>query len=110
MYTYVSNTKGVMIERGKQGTLEQVVEQGQLRLDDGLSIVLFPQGTRRIPTPEVPPLDFKRGFAVLAAKVILTLIYNSCQSYLCAYGDNAYLCLYNIHHEINKHHNIHHIN
>lgn len=58
-----------MIQRGKKGTMEQVIEQGQERLDDGLSIVLFPQGTRRIPTPDVPPLDFKRGFAVLAAKV-----------------------------------------
>eukprot|EP00615_Pteridomonas_danica_P013191 CAMPEP_0114354760 /NCGR_PEP_ID=MMETSP0101-20121206/19724_1 /TAXON_ID=38822 ORGANISM="Pteridomonas danica, Strain PT" /NCGR_SAMPLE_ID=MMETSP0101 /ASSEMBLY_ACC=CAM_ASM_000211 /LENGTH=147 /DNA_ID=CAMNT_0001496395 /DNA_START=591 /DNA_END=1034 /DNA_ORIENTATION=- len=59
---------GVMIERGKKGTLEQMVEQGTERLQSGLSIVLFPQGTRRVPTPTVPPLDFKRGFAILAAK------------------------------------------
>jgi len=51
--------------------VEQIIEQGQQRLDDGLSVVVFPEGTRVDPRKKV---KFRIGGAILAentrAKVI----------------------------------------
>lgn len=62
----LSTIQPIAIDRkaGKKA-MKQLVEQGKQRLDDGISIVIFPEGTR------VPPGEHKRykmGGAVLAAE------------------------------------------
>lgn len=73
---------GVMIRRGKKGTMAQLVDQSTERLASGINVGLFPQGTRSVPGPNQPPLPFKKGFAVMAAKtkarvVPMTFLYAS---------------------------------
>ena len=58
-----------MIKRGKKGTMQQCLEQSADRLKRGICVGLFPQGTRAVPSATQPPLEFKKGFVVMAAKV-----------------------------------------
>jgi 1-acyl-sn-glycerol-3-phosphate acyltransferase len=72
---------GIMISR-KKGSMQQLIEQGTERLHNGINVGLFPQGTRRVPTPTAPPREIKRGFAVLAQKtgrpvVPMTFLYDT---------------------------------
>jgi len=60
---------GIMIRRGKKGTMQQLVEKGNQRLNNGINVGLFPQGTRGVPSEKKAPLDFKLGFVIMAAKV-----------------------------------------
>ena len=60
---------GIMIKRGKKGTMQQCLEQSGDRLNNGICVGLFPQGTRSVPSATQPALEFKKGFAVMAAKV-----------------------------------------
>lgn len=71
---------GIMIKRGKKGTMQQCLEQSADRLSSGICVGLFPQGTRSVPSVEKPALEFKKGFVVMAAKaktriVPLTFLY-----------------------------------
>mmetsp|Transcript_53482 Transcript_53482/g.121942 ORF Transcript_53482/g.121942 Transcript_53482/m.121942 type:complete len:298 (+) Transcript_53482:160-1053(+) len=73
---------GIMIKRGKKGTMQQLLEHSEQRLNDGINVGMFPQGTRLVPKPGVKPLEFKKGFAVMAAKtkkrvVPMTFLYAS---------------------------------
>jgi 1-acyl-sn-glycerol-3-phosphate acyltransferase len=62
----LSLLKPIAIDRGAgQAAMDQVVAQGRARLDEGIWVVVFPEGTR------VPPGQqrrYKRGGAVLAAQ------------------------------------------
>jgi hypothetical protein len=71
---------GIMIKRGKKGTMQQCLEQSADRLGSGICVGLFPQGTRSVPSLGKPALEFKKGFVVMAAKaktriVPLTFLY-----------------------------------
>jgi 1-acyl-sn-glycerol-3-phosphate acyltransferase len=82
---------GIMISR-KKGSMQQLIEQGTERLDNGINVGLFPQGTRRVPTPTTHPKEIKRGFAVLAQKtgrpvVPMTFLYDT--DFLCGNRDTS---------------------
>ncbi len=71
---------GIMISRGK-GSMTTLLTEGAERFANGINVGLFPQGTRRVPTPTTPPKEIKKGFAVLAAKtgkavVPMTFLYD----------------------------------
>lgn len=51
--------------RAGKRAMEQVVTQGRARLEAGLNVVVFPEGTRIAPRA---PVRFKQGGAVLAAQ------------------------------------------
>ena len=58
--------KPIAIDRssGKQA-IQQIIEQGKKRLADGISVVIFPEGTRTAPNK---PGKYKIGGAALAAE------------------------------------------
>jgi 1-acyl-sn-glycerol-3-phosphate acyltransferase len=60
---------GIMIKRGKKGTMTQMLEAGRQRVGNGINIGMFPQGTRGVPSETIPPIEIKKGFAVLAAEL-----------------------------------------
>ena len=64
---------GIMIKRGKKGTMQQCLEQSADRLAMGVNVGLFPQGTRKVPSLDKGFLEFKKGFVVMAAKVSASL-------------------------------------
>lgn len=74
---------GVFIDRSKKGGVMQMLKEvGKARLDSGISIGIFPQGTRRVPLPGRSPLldPFKKGAFVIAdhskARIVpLTILY-----------------------------------
>lgn len=73
---------GIYITRGKKGTLASLVESGTERLKRGISVGIFPQGTRRVGRADKPFQPFKRGAFVLADKtrariVPITFLYPS---------------------------------
>lgn len=73
---------GIFVSRGKHGTLASLVESGTDRLNRGMSVGIFPQGTRRVPRLDKPVYPFKKGAFVLAdktrAKIVpLTFLYPS---------------------------------
>jgi len=51
--------------------LRQMVEEGQLALDQGRSILIFPEGTRQAPGT---PIEFKRGVELLYSKLNAPLL------------------------------------
>jgi 1-acyl-sn-glycerol-3-phosphate acyltransferase len=56
----------IAIDRGAgRDALDQIVRQGRARLEDGIWIVVFPEGTRVAPGQRRP---YKKGGAVLAAE------------------------------------------
>jgi 1-acyl-sn-glycerol-3-phosphate acyltransferase len=58
--------KPIAINRGSgKQAIQQIVTQGKRRLAEGISIVIFPEGTRTVPTK---PGKYKIGGAVLAAE------------------------------------------
>lgn len=72
---------GIFINRAAPGgALASMVDIGKQRLAEGISIGVFPQGTRKVPKSGQPFLEFKKGAFVLAdqsgAKVVpMTFIY-----------------------------------
>ena len=56
----------VFIKRGKKGTMASMLQAGKARLDQGSSIAIFPQGTRKMHRPKMAGLSFKKGAFVLA--------------------------------------------
>lgn len=73
---------GIYVRRGKKGTLASLVESGTERLNRGISVGIFPQGTRRVGRVDKPFQPFKRGAFVLADKtkariVPITFLYPS---------------------------------
>lgn len=80
--TMVGLGGGIYISRGKKGTLASLVDSGTDRLKRGISVGIFPQGTRKIARLDKPFTPFKRGAFVLAdktkAKIVpLTILYPS---------------------------------
>lgn len=72
----------IFVKRGKKGTKAMLLEEGQKCLNDGLSIGIFPQGTRQIPRPNTPLKPFRIGAFSLAvetkAKIVpMTILYPS---------------------------------
>ena len=61
-------TGGIYISRGKKGTMAMMLELGKKRVADGLSIGIFPQGTRSVPAKGVPLKPFKKGAFILAVE------------------------------------------
>jgi len=59
---------GIYISRGKKGTMAMMLELGKERIADGLSIGIFPQGTRSVPAKGVPLKPFKKGGFILAVE------------------------------------------
>ncbi len=56
--------KPIAIDRNnKRQAMAQVVEQGSMRIAEGCSVLIFPEGTRSLPGQ---PLPFRKGGAVLA--------------------------------------------
>lgn len=56
--------KPIAIDRGnRRQAMSQVIEQGQARIAEGSSVLIFPEGTRTDPEH---PLPFRKGGAVLA--------------------------------------------
>lgn len=56
--------KPIAIDRSnRRAAMTQVLEQGKARIDEGNSVLIFPEGTRAMPGQ---PLPFRRGGAVLA--------------------------------------------
>jgi len=51
--------------------LRQMVEEGQLALEQGRSILIFPEGTRQAPDT---PIEFKRGVELLYSKLNAPLL------------------------------------
>lgn len=51
--------------------LRQMVEEGQLALEQGRSILIFPEGTRQAPGT---PIEFKRGVELLYSKLNAPLL------------------------------------
>lgn len=73
---------GIFVKRGKSGGVKSLVEIGQARLREGISVGVFPQGTRKVPAPGKPLLAFRKGGFVLAdaskAKIVpVTILYPS---------------------------------
>ena len=68
----------IAIDRSKRtNALKQIMSQGKERLEDGRSVLIFPEGTRTKPTEEK---EFNKGAAMLAtsAKVpILPVVHNA---------------------------------
>lgn len=64
----------IMVSRGKKGTTSMLLKEGKQRLDSGLSVGIFPQGTRRVPTAEKNMLPFKRGAFLLAVEAQVPII------------------------------------
>ncbi|WP_233402884.1 lysophospholipid acyltransferase family protein [Marinomonas transparens] len=68
----------IAIDRSKRtNALKQIISQGKERLEDGRSVLIFPEGTRIKPTEEK---EFNKGAAMLAtsAKVpILPVVHNA---------------------------------
>ena len=59
------HTRPIAIDREEaRAALAQVKQQGQQRLDDGISVLIFPEGTRIEPDQHV---EYKPGGALLAA-------------------------------------------
>lgn len=57
--------------------LREMIQQSQAALSEGRSVLIFPEGTRRLPTD---PVTFKRGSELLYAKLgvpVLTMALNS---------------------------------
>lgn len=73
---------GIYIRRGKKGALAGLIESGTERLKRGISVGIFPQGTRKVCRLDKPFPPFKRGAFVLADKtrariVPITFLYPS---------------------------------
>ncbi len=73
-------SKPIVIDRKKKATaMKEILRQGKQRLDDGLSVLIFPEGTR------VPPQETKShlpGGAMLAVKSgrqVLPIVHNAGQ-------------------------------
>lgn len=78
--TMLGLSGGIFISRGKKGALKSFIEGGTDRLKRGISIGIFPQGTRKVPQHGKPLKPFKRGAFELAdktkAKIVpLTFLY-----------------------------------
>lgn len=78
LMTYLAG--GIFITRGKKGTLANLIDQAGQRLKVGMSVGIFPQGTRSVPVLGKPTKPFKIGSFVLAVKtkariVPLTFLY-----------------------------------
>lgn len=64
--------RSIAIDRSSgTSAMEQLMEQGQQRLDDGLNVVIFPEGTRK---PWGKPGRFKLGGALLAERCGATVV------------------------------------
>lgn len=62
----LASIPGIAIDRrARRNALEQVLEQGRRRLQEGFSVVIFPEGTRTAPGTTRP---YKLGGAYLAAR------------------------------------------
>jgi 1-acyl-sn-glycerol-3-phosphate acyltransferase len=70
--------RSIAIDRGSgRRAVEQLVEQGRKRLDDGIGVVVFPEGTRTAPGQR---RRYKLGGAVLASETgypVLPVAHNS---------------------------------
>jgi 1-acyl-sn-glycerol-3-phosphate acyltransferase len=58
----------VFVSRGKHGQLAMLVEKGTKALKRGMSVAIFPQGTRKVATAGKPLLPFKIGAFKLAVE------------------------------------------
>lgn len=74
----LSLLKPIAIDRSAgQAAMDQIVTQGRVRLDEGIWIVVFPEGTRVAPGQR---RRYKRGGAVLAAQTgypVIPLAHNA---------------------------------
>lgn len=70
--------KPIAIDRqNKRQAMEQVIELGSQRIQEGNSVLIFPEGTRTLPGKSLP---FRRGGAVLAKQagcVLVPVTHNS---------------------------------
>merc|ERR1719393_1086947 len=85
----ISLMGGIMVSRGKKGTLAMLLEIGVKRLKSNLSIGIFPQGTRTVPVKGKPLKPFKIGGFKLAVEaqvgvVPFTIIYPD--DFMCSDG------------------------
>ncbi|SBS37080.1 1-acyl-sn-glycerol-3-phosphate acyltransferase [Marinomonas spartinae] len=68
----------IAIDRSKRtNALKQIMSQGKERLEDGRSVLIFPEGTRTKPTEEK---EFNKGAAMLATSAnvpILPVVHNA---------------------------------
>ena len=64
----------IMVSRGKKGTTSMLLKEGKQRLDSGLSVGIFPQGTRQVPEAGKNLLPFKRGAFLLAIEAQVPII------------------------------------
>lgn len=68
----------IAIDRAKRtNALKQIMAQGKERLEDGRSVLIFPEGTRTKPTEEK---EFNKGAAMLATSAkapILPVVHNA---------------------------------
>jgi len=68
----------IAIDRNKKGrALTQVLEQGQQKLRDGASVLVFPEGTRVAPGVEKKYSAGGAELAILAGKVILPVAHDA---------------------------------
>mmetsp|Transcript_37044 Transcript_37044/g.99886 ORF Transcript_37044/g.99886 Transcript_37044/m.99886 type:complete len:375 (-) Transcript_37044:1339-2463(-) len=86
----ISLMGGIMVSRGKKGTLAMLLEIGVQRLKSGLSVGIFPQGTRTVPKKGEPLRGFKIGCFKLAVEgkvpvVPFTIIYPD--DFMCSSGN-----------------------
>ncbi|MEO9276057.1 lysophospholipid acyltransferase family protein [Marinomonas sp. 5E14-1] len=70
--------KPIAIDRSQRtNALKQIISQGKERLEDGRSVLIFPEGTRIAPNEEQP---FNKGAAMLATSAnvpILPVVHNA---------------------------------
>jgi len=73
-------SRPIVIDRSKKATaLKEILRQGRARLDDGLSVLIFPEGTR-VPTTDTR--NHMPGGAMLAVKSgtqVLPVVHNAGQ-------------------------------
>lgn len=63
---YLWRCKPIAIRRGSARALDSIIEAARVRIREGRTIIIFPQGTRSAPVKRTP---FKRGIAILSYKL-----------------------------------------
>ena len=85
---YLRHSPMIVIDRGTgPKALREMIQQSQAALSGGRPVLIFPEGTRRLPTD---PVIFKRGAELLYAKLgvpVLTMALNS--GHFWSHGDSC---------------------